>query len=225
MPPAQWKLSPEELDSYPWVVLRFDTVGLMGGVNYNQAFDLSHACPTCGAGAQPIPTLIANLNKMGRKQLDRTAHEGLFVISVEFADALRSSGLTGFTILPVQHYSAATPDPRYFWLRIISEWPRMHPRRILAIEDLCPACQRAGHFDTYERPTEFWYHAVPESACDFNLTWEYFGVWRHHLSSRTFSVGGHQVPILSRRARLFLREQHTKHVAFDPVFFNPTVAS
>lgn len=225
MPLDLWKLSPEELDGYPWVVLRVATSGLPGGVNYDQQFDSSRACPTCGAGARPTPALVANLNKMGRKRLDRTAHEGQFVISADFAEALRSSVLTGFSISSVQHFSTRHDDARFFWLRIVSEWPRMHPRRILTIEDPCPACQRGGHFDSYKCATEFWYDHAPPSASDFNLTWEYFGPWRpHRFSSRTVPVGGCQMPILSRRARIFLQQHKIKHVSFDPVFFESTVA-
>ena len=221
---SSWNLSPEELDGYPWVVLRVSTSGLMGGVNYKQAFDSSHACVTCGAGAVPTPTLVANLNNMGRKKLDRTAHEGLFVISADFAQALRSSDLTGFTISAVQHYATRHDDTRFFWLRIVSEWPQMHPRRIVTIDDPCPICQRAGHFDSLKRTTDFWYHNAPSSACDFNLTWEYFGMWRlRRHSTSSISVGGKQMPILSRRARMFLRQHKVKHISFDPIFFESTV--
>ena len=223
MPPVLLKLSPEELDNYPWVVLRFSTTGLVGGVNCNQQFDFSEACPTCGTGAQPVPALVVNLNKMGRKQLDRTAHDGHLVISADLAAVLNVSGLDGFTLSAVQHFSTNQPDPRFFRLRIESQWPRMHPRRILEVEEQCPTCQRSGHFDTYDRASEFWYPEIPSRVCDFNLTWEYFGIWKpHHLSSRTVPVGGSQMPILSRRARMFLLEHKVRHLQFSPIFFDRT---
>jgi hypothetical protein len=219
MRPALWNLADDVLDDFRWLLLRFRTVGVAGGANYDQAFDFSLACRTCGAGAQPLPTLVANLTDMRTKRFAHTAHEGQIIVRKEVAEAFSAAGLTGFSVQPVLHINRDEPDDRYRWLRIESQWPRMHRRRILTIRDPCPTCERAGHFDTYQVPTEFWYDAAPTEACDFNLTWEFFGVWRHHLLPHRPPIGGKRVPIVSQRVRRFLSDHGIKSVYYDPVFF------
>lgn len=219
MGPALWNLTDEALDDCPWLRLRFRTVGIVGGFNYDQSFDLSKACPTCGAGAEPRPTLVANLTDMRKKLIAHTAHEGQIVVLKEVADALSQAKLTGFSLQPVLHFANHIPDARYCWLRIDSVWPRMHPKRILAIEDPCPTCARAGHFDTYEVRPEFWYHEQPANACDFNFTWEFFGVWRHPLSKRPSPIGGMRMPIVSQKVRRLFADYGMKRLSYEPVFF------
>ena len=219
MGPVLWNLADEILDELPWFSLRIRKVGITGSYNHERPFDLSNACPTCGAGAKPKPTLVADLTRMRNSAISCTAHEGLVVVRKDVAEALAKTDLTGFSIQPVLHVIGSAPDERYRWLRVESVWPRMHSRRVLAIEDPCPSCSRAGHFDAYKVATEFWYLSEPEKSCDFNLTWEYFGVWRHHGAKRAFHVGGKQQPIISQRARRTLLSLGLKQMAFDPVFF------
>jgi hypothetical protein len=219
MPPALWNLADDVLDGFQWLLLRFRSAGVPGGYNHDQSFDFSNACGNCGAGAQPLPTLVANLTEMRKKSFGYTAHEGQIIVRTELAEAISRAGLTGFSIRPVLHINRGEPDERYRWLRIDSQWPRMQNRRILAVEDQCPICGRAGHFDTYAVPTEFWYEAPPVEACDFNFTWEFFGVWRHHLLPHRRPIGGKRVPIVSQRVRAFLSDHAVKSAFYDPVFF------
>src|SRR5687767_2688141 len=63
------------LDRFPLLVLRIETAGLLGGVNLDQGYDHTGACPTCGAGSVPIAPLLAQTSRMGRKAIDATAHD------------------------------------------------------------------------------------------------------------------------------------------------------
>lgn len=65
----------KELDSFPWLRLVPRTVGLPGGANLNQPFDFSSACEQCGAGAKPVPPLVAR--RCARSCARHRAHLGV----------------------------------------------------------------------------------------------------------------------------------------------------
>lgn len=213
-PRADRTYTRKELDTLEWLNLRIATAGLSGGANFDQPYDHSKACKECGAGAKPIPPIIADLPRMGKKKIDATANDGLLIITQELGAAIETAGLTGFELLPVRRRSQTEPDPNYYWLRITSEWPTMAPDSVLAIENLCTECERAGHFDTYGEVTEYRYASVPQSANDFNQTWEYFGVWKWGR------VGGARGFVVSQRVRQCFLAMKVTHVRYEPVFFS-----
>jgi len=207
------------LNECPWLHMRVATVGLLGGSNCYQPFDFKNACKTCGAGATPIVPIIADLNKMGKKKLDQTAHDGFTIISQDLSQQLSQTDLTGYSIEAVRHKTqSAQISTRFAWLHVSNVWPKLDERSVLQLEDLCQQCGRAGHFDTYSRLTKLWYDHAPENANDFNQTWEYFGVWRAPGKSAP-NVGGAQWIIVSQRARRFFLEHAVKYLQFDPIFF------
>ena len=213
--------SDRELEKLPWLQLIVATAGLMGGANYRQPYNREAACPACGAGAVPVGALIAQLARMGRKHIDQTAHDGHLVVSRTLADALVEAGLTGIALRPVRRDHVPDPDPGFAWLHVVSEWPHMLPTRVLAVEDLCPACGRTGHFDPGDRPAEWHYGNVPETAGDFNTTWERFGVWRSRPRDGDYPpVGGAAGVIVSQRVRQLFKGLGVRGVRYAPVYFN-----
>jgi len=208
-----------EIDQYPWLRLMIITAGLLGGANYQQPYDRSTACRTCGAGAEPVGALIAQLSRMGRKQIDCTAHDGHMVVTAELAEAVREAGLTGICVMPVRRNHKQDPDPEYAWLKVVSEWPAMLPTRVLDTEDLCPDCGRTGHFDPYDRAAEWRYRKAPKTARDFNHTWERFGVWKGGAFSRDRPpVGGSAGIIVSQRVRRVFKLAGVRRIRYDPVY-------
>ena len=206
------------LDRFPWLVLRTTTVGLHGGVNLGQAYDHAGACPSCGAGSVPIAPLLAESSRMGRKTIDSTAHDGHFVVTALLADAIEAAGLSGFAIEPVSRSADRDPDPAYRWLRIVAECEPLSPASVLEIDDLCPACGRAGHYDAYSPSTEFWCQGWGDPSADFNWTWEYFGRWRMNTNDAREHVGGMRLAVVSQRVRSLLKKLKVRQVSFDPVF-------
>lgn len=222
-PRADRVYSNKELDAFPWLTMTASTAGLAGGVTFGQPYDLSHACPTCGAGATPILPLIADLSRMGKKQIDATAHEDFLVVTRTLASAIAGAGLTGVDFQPVRRPSHEEPDSNYFWMKTDFEWPPMEPDSVLDIEDRCPTCLRSGHFDSYQRVTELHFRSAPELATDFGTTWEYFGVWKSARVKRA-PVGGSRKVIVSRAARQFLVAQKVRRIRFDPVWIHEHLA-
>lgn len=215
------RYSSRELDQLPWLQLIVDTFGLMGGANYRQPYDRAGACQTCGAGASPVGPLIAELSRMGKKHIDRTAHDGHIVVTRALADAVLEAGLTGIDLRPVRRDHLPNPDPGFAWLEVVSEWPPMLPSRVLAVEDLCPVCGRMGHFDPGDRPAEWHYRNVPDEPGDFNYTWERFGVWRGRPWDDGYPpVGGLGGVIVSQRVRQLFTRVGVRRVQYAPVYFD-----
>ena len=215
------RYSDRELDQLPWLQLIVVTAGLMGGANYRQPYDRARACPTCGAGAFPVGALIAELSRMGRKHIDRTAHDGHLVVTRTLANAVQEAGLTGVDWRPVRRDHKPDPDPGFAWLNVVSQWPRMLPTRVLAVADLCPACGKMGHFHPVDRPAEWHYGSVPDQARDFNYTWERFGVWRGKPWHDDYPpVGGAGGVIVSQRVRQLFARVGVRQVKYAPVYFD-----
>jgi hypothetical protein len=213
------KYSDQELDQFPWLQLTVATNGLMGGVNYRQPYDRVGACPTCGAGALPVGALVAELARMGKKQIDRTAHDGHIVVTRSLADTVLEAGLTGIELRPARRDHLPNPDPKFVWLHVVSEWPPMAPTRVLAVEDLCPTCGRTGHFDPGDRPAEWHYGGVPDNAGDFSYTWERFGVWKGRPWDGDYPpVGGAAGVIVSQRVRQLFTRTGVRQVQYAPVY-------
>jgi hypothetical protein len=155
---------------------------------------------------------------MGKKALDQSAHDGQLVATRELADAMLAAGLTGFLTQPVSRRASAPPDPRFAWLDITCEWPALAAASRVAIEDLCPRCKRAGHFDMPRGETLLVYASVPQGAADLNATWEYFGSWRPPAGmARKVPLGGARSVIVSDRTRQLFVERRVRHVEFVPV--------
>ena len=214
---AQRSYTERDLDAFEWVLLRIRTAGLLGSMNLEQAYDRSHACATCGAGALPVPPLLAHLGAMGRKALDATAHDDQIVVTRELANSIREASLSGAEFLDVSPGSGRVPSDRFRWLHIAGCWPPFSPSSIVVTDDLCTTCGRAGHYDAHDRVTELRYDHYPQHAPDFNRTSEHFGVWRLPRQSSQRPVGGGRFTIVSQRVRRLFRESKVRNISFEPV--------
>jgi hypothetical protein len=200
-----------------WYRLRLRTAAIMGGINLDQPFDHGGSCPTCGAGARPIPPLRADLARMGRKQLDATAHEELLVASVAVADTFDRLGLLGLRRMPVVGRSTRVDAAQFVWLEVTTTWPPLAQDSRYVTEELCPHCGRAGHFDVYPTGTQLIYDRAPIADTDFARTWEYWGTWKTVTRRGLRPVGGSQAVLVSERARAAIVSLRRRHLTFDPI--------
>ncbi len=212
------RYSQPELDRFAYFRLIIRTAGLMGGVNLRQPYDYARACPTCGAGAQPVPPLLADLPRMGRKALDATAHDGHLVVARALADGLLRERLSGIETLPVTRALKEPADERFVWLRPARAWPPLDARTVVDTNDLCATCGLGGHFDASAAVTELWYAEYPADMDDIAYTHEYFGAWRLRGAALDRPVGGMRLPLVSQRMRRCLLTLKVRHVEFEPVF-------
>lgn len=202
-----------ELDNAEWLELYVATAGLLGGVDYGQSYDRTQACLRCGAGSTPIPPLVADLGRMGKKDLDHLIYEGHLIASKRVADGL--AGLTGVELAPVRS-PRKPPDGRWRWLRIQSELPPMVSG--YKQEHGCILCGRAGHYGDFTEPATPTYAPLPKDLPDFNLTVEYFGDWgQRRDASQAHPVGGARGVVVSQRVRQRLLELKVRRLIWVPV--------
>jgi hypothetical protein len=193
--------------------LRVATAGLYGGIDYGQSYDRANACLTCGAGALPIPPLLAELGGMGKKHIDHLVYEGHFIVSRRLAQGLE--GLTGVELAPVQS-PRRTPDQGFAWLKIHSDLPAMSSG--YTQHNVCTTCGRAGHYGSLMQPGEPTYTALSANLPDFTLTWEYFGDWQQQRhKSQTLPVGGARGIVVSQGVRQRLLELRVRRLVWVPV--------
>ena len=212
-----------ELGAMAWLHLRVATAGLLGGVNLDQPYDIAASCPECGAGARAIPPVIADLARMGRKALDRTAHDGLVIVSDALATAIEQSDLTGVTLLPARSRSRRETDPGFRVLSLESTWSRMSGSSNVDRGHLCPVCGRSGYADDPRGVTELRYTQPPPHAADWNCSWEYFGDYRGSGNPRVPRVGGAPALIVSQRVRQLLTRQHVRQLRYEPIVFDSAI--
>lgn len=210
--------SEADLDAAAWLLLRVATAGLFGGVDYGQSYAREAACPVCGAGAVLDPPLIAELGKLGRKDIDHLVYEGHLIVTRRLGAALRAARLTGFDLVPVR--SPKRPvSSRFSWLRVTNTLPRFSSSSSgLITERQCPSCGRAGHYGTARRPEELRYDLRARDWLDFNRTWEYFGDWQQvRAKTHLLPIGGAQELIVSQRARQVLLGLRVPRLKWVPV--------
>ena len=64
---------------------------------------------------------------MGKKIVDRAAHDGRLIATRKFADALGAAGSTGFMERTVRSRGSDRPHPGFVWLDVTAEWPPLAP--------------------------------------------------------------------------------------------------
>lgn len=205
-----------ERESSPWATWSSSTTMVTAGRHQEQAWDLADACPTCGAGAVPVPPLIVKFEAKKTAGLCAATPFGLLLMTSTVGNALKRARLTGFELEGVRTAKSKTPDATYRWFRITSTWPRYSKRSVVRVVDTCPACDRPGRFSTHEAPPEIHYGKPPHTAMDFNLTFEQWGNWKRRDGSSP--RGAEPLLILSQRARAALANAGVK-LQIEPIFF------
>jgi hypothetical protein len=88
----------------------------------------------------------------------------------------------------------------------------------VATEDVCPTCGRAGHYSDAIHPETLVYEKAPQTAHDFNQTWEYFGNWQQVRNmSNSSLVGGCRGVIVSQTVRQVFRQLNVRRLVWVPV--------
>jgi len=172
----------EELDSAPLLIMQTtDDVEVFAGPRLGTTYDMSKACPTCGAGAQQTSPLLIDAEGLPKLEKLRVAssYYSDIIVDERLAAELDVLGIKGLTFSAVY---AITKDKRQIklpWrqLRAAHTMPLMSPRStgIERIAD-CPLCKRSGLSSMVKRPTRLAYRAEDlDGAEDVNTTWEWFG--------------------------------------------------
>lgn len=205
MKPFIKKYSAEELNSCKLIRVKFATVGL-DNPKGNYLCEVN-SCKICGAGRKMIVPLHIPTNQMGRKRIDQNQRYGFIVVDVNLIEEIKNKELTGIQDYPIR---MGRNESEFRLILIQNTLPQMSNNSQILKNDICPLCQRSGHYDYYDIESRFKYQNMPEDSWeDFNLTWEYFGIWDMGNTSQEL--------VVSKRAYEFLRDLRLGHLKFEPV--------
>lgn len=173
----------EELSAAPLLVMTSsDDNEVFGGPRVGVTFDMSQACPNCGAGAIQTSAMIVDSDAQPEFERSRAVPTGYNDILVDnaLADELRALGATGFFFRDVYIKTENEGTKQLPWKQLCAShtMPPMRPETtgIEPIEHGCTTCKRSGLSRPRAQPFRLTYHRADlEHIKDVNVTWEWFG--------------------------------------------------
>lgn len=201
--------SPNELDEYLYLLLVIKTANLPN-LGPNQKYDYSNACPNCGAGILPVLPLHIPVNKMGKKLIDITAHNGWPIFRNNLKKILIDNHVTGITFKNI----TLGKDVKNFSMGLINSiLPRFHPSSKISFNhSRCNICNNSGNFPNFSSETTYIYKKRDlHSINDFNLTHEFFGEWEPS------KFGGSRFIVISQRVRQIFLKTNVRFISYLPV--------
>jgi hypothetical protein len=184
--------------------MKFATTGLD---NPNGDYLIAGECDKCGAGREMRLPLHIPVNQMRKKRIDQNQRYGYVIADVKLVEEIGLHGLTGIQDHSVQ---VGVMKKEFRHIVVSNTLPRMAPESKINKVDVCPKCYRSGHYDNYARETRFIYNRLKDDSwCDFNLTWEYFGIWDMGQNIQSL--------VVSKRAYEFIRNLRLRHIKFEPI--------
>lgn len=156
---------------------------VFGGPRVGTKYDMTGACPVCGAGArQKSAQMIAakDVLLLKRSRAAATYYDDILV-NEKLAAKLAESGILGLSFQEVCSVKKDGSRTRLTWKQLCARHtlPPMSARSTgIEIEDECPRCGRSGFAAKMDDPPRLVYSARDlEHAEDVNVTWEWFGDW------------------------------------------------
>lgn len=171
----------EELQNAPLLDVRPWGHRLFGaGIRYGTAYDISTACPKCGAGVRQTSTLIIDGEDLRSIEKLRLAgsHGEDFILHDVDVDRLLAANVTGALFWPVSAKGKSGNLTELRRQQVFAQhvMPPMARSSTIERKSACQICHRGG-FTSAPAPTlRFAYRAEDlKNIQDFNLTWEFFG--------------------------------------------------
>jgi hypothetical protein len=158
---------------------------IFGGPRMGTTYDMSAACPRCGAGARQTSAMIIDaeyLHLFEGRRAASTCYSDILV-DKNVAAALALSGATGLSFRGV--FAAFENKVRFQlpWEQICPTHtlPPMSPRSTgIKPYEPCP-CKRSGYSTYRNIPPRLTYRAADLVGIkDVNLTWEWFGDYKYN---------------------------------------------
>jgi hypothetical protein len=210
-----------ELETADLLIFRVErSARAFGGPSYGTEYDLSTACPVCGAGAVQISPLVLNRTEIPRKGSVFQTLDGEYLVSPTLARVLGDELLSGLELRQAISHRDRSPLP---WFQLIAqmELPPMAPTSGVKRERACPECDRDGYYQLLDdtKPIRYRRSAVTlETLPDATHTYERFG---NSVIRRPFQDSHFGQPLLLMKPSIYriFRELKVRAVRFDPVDF------
>ena len=171
----------EEYEAAPLIVM--ETRGdnfVVGGPGFYTEYDLSNACPSCGAGMRQTGTYTLDgegpsMVRLG--QFRAVSSYGEIIVDPPLAEALARANLSGLSFRRVYAIQPDEVPDELIWKQMWASHtlPPLSPRSTgVDFATACKTCNR-GKIETTS-PIRFAYRAKDlEGAQDVNRMWERFG--------------------------------------------------
>jgi hypothetical protein len=171
----------EELDGARLLII--DPLGeftVFGGPRVGTSYDMSDACPKCGAGARQTSALIIDGEDVPGLEGRRAAstHYSDIIVDERLAEELENIGATGLSFRSVYALMENKRQVKLRWRQVCARrtLPPRSPRStgIMPYRP-CPSCTRSGVSTSVKAPIRLAYRAQDlAQAEDVNTTWEWF---------------------------------------------------
>ena len=188
-----------------------------GGPEFGTDYDLSDACPDCGAGAMPIGVRLLKNIPASTKALVRT-YENEIIVNNEVSKALQSIEVSSLT--DIQNTQGKIQP--FKELRQEAILPPFSAKTTgYETECQCPTCKRNGYFNLPKEPLQLVYESLDPSYFDKHIlgTHEIFGITRRN---KVLKKCGFHCPlyVLSETVVDALQQFNLKYLSFEPVTIN-----
>ncbi|MDI1445740.1 hypothetical protein [Polyangium sp. 6x1] len=179
------------------VALSPSEIFVLGGPRFGTDYDISTACPACGAGMRQTSAYVldgSDAESMGKlRQFRAVSSYDEILVDERLAETLEGAGLSGISFRSVY---ARQKDMRQVKLPWRQMWashtlPPISPHST-GIErgKVCKSCQRSRIGYSLKEPTRIAYRALDLiGAQDVNRMWEHFGIarWNGDLKTAVLS--------------------------------------
>lgn len=156
---------------------------IFGGPRMGTQYDLSDACPACGAGARQTSPMMIDGEDLPRLEGLRVASTPYSDILVDeaMAEQLEDMGVTGLSFRSVYAVMENKRQVKLRWRQLCARHvlPPISPRSTgVERRGACPSCGRSGFCPKMDDPARVAYRSQDlDGAEDVNSTWEWFGDW------------------------------------------------
>ncbi len=170
-----------ELDAAPLLVMSCDfDASVYGGPRLGTTYDMSEACPRCGAGARQTSAMFIDgedLPKLEGRRASATYYKNMLV-DEKLAGVLAESSLTGISFQGVFAAFEEKNPIQLPWRQLCATHalPRMSPRSTGVKPYQSCACGRSSFVTPAEVPLRLAYRARDVADIrDTNVSWEWWG--------------------------------------------------
>jgi len=202
----------EEFEAAP-LIMAMGTweIEVLGGPRFGTDFDISTACPSCGAGMRQTSAYV--LDGSDAESMDKLGpyravdSYGEILVDERLAETLEIAGLSGLSFRSVY---ARQEDMRQIKLPWRQMWashtlPPMSPRSTgVDRKKVCPSCGRSKFQKTQPGPFRLAYRTRDlDGIEDVNRMWERFGIARWNGDLKTAVVSQPDFLVTPKVWRIF----------------------
>ncbi|MDI3286839.1 hypothetical protein [Polyangium sp. 15x6] len=187
----------EEFEAAPLIVaIGTSEIFVFGGPRFGTDYDISTACPACGAGMRQTAAYVldgSDAESMGKlRQFRAVSTYGEILVDERLAETLENAGLSGLSFRSVYAKQKDMRQTQLPWMQMWapSTLPPMSSRST-GVErgKVCKSCGRSKYNQSTEEPLRLAYHARDlVGAQDVNRMWERFGIARWNGDLKTAVV-------------------------------------